>query len=379
MMIVLTMFARDLRARLRDRSALVLALLAPAALITVLSLLAAGPETEEVPIGVVARGGSPLAQAITQGPLTELEKDGTIRLTSYDDEASLREAIDDERVDGGVVVAADGQSVHVIQGADAIVAGAILEAVSRSTALTLDGISEAVHADRALGGNTPPRELAAAVVAAPATSEVVDATEGADGIDPKTQVAAGMATFFLFFSVQFGVLGLLQERREGTLPRLLAAPVAPWQVLVSKLLVSLVIGLASMVTLALFSSWLLGASWGDPLGVAMLIFAGVLAAVATVTLVVGLARTPEQAGATQAVVALVLGILGGAFFSMARAGGVAAVASRLTPHYWFNEGLVQLTGGRDWTSAVGPTLALLLFTVLIGVPGLLLAGRIVRP
>ncbi len=63
-----------------------------------------------------------------------------------------------------------------------------------------------------------------------------------------------MATFFLFFSVQFGVLGLLQERREGTLPRLLAAPLAPWQVLVSKLLVSLVIGLVSMTFLALFST-----------------------------------------------------------------------------------------------------------------------------
>jgi ABC-2 type transport system permease protein len=236
-----------------------------------------------------------------------------------------------------------------------------------------------VAADRALGGSATPQELASAVATRPPSARVTDATGGSEGIDPKTQVAAGMATFFLFFSVQFGVLGLLQERRQGTLPRLLVAPVPPWQVLTSKLLVSLVIGLAAMVTLALFSTWLLGAHWGSPLGVAMLILSGVLAAVATVSLVVGVAKTPEQAGAMQAVVALVLGILGGAFFSMARAGGVAGVATRLTPHFWFNEGLVRLTGGRDWTSALAPAGALLVFTVVVGVPGLILARRTLRP
>ena len=158
------------------------------------------------------------------------------------------------------------------------------------------------------------------------------------------------------------------------------APVAPWQVLTSKLLVSLVIGLASMVTLALFSTWLLGAQLGQP----------ARGGDADPQRVCwprwprsaswwGVAKTPEQAGAMQAVVALVLGVLGGAFFSMARAGGVAAVASRLTPHYWFNEGLVRLTGGRDWTSALAPAGALLLFTVVVGVPGLILARRTMRP
>ncbi len=378
-MVVVTMVLRDLRARMRDRSALVMALLAPAALIVILGQLAAGPSTQEVPVGVVASGDSPLATALVQGPLASLEDDGTIKVTEYDDAAALRAAVEDEDVDAGVVVAADGSHAEVVRGANAVVAGAILEAVSRSTALTVDGVSQGVAADRSLGGSTPPESLAAAVVAQPSAATLADATDGADGINPKTQVAAGMATFFLFFSVQFGVLGLLQEKRQGTLPRLLAAPVAPWQVLVSKLLVSYIIGLVSMVTLALFSSWLLGAHWGNPLGVAMLIGAGVMAAVATVSLVVGLTKTPEQAGAMQAVIALVLGILGGAFFSMARAGGLAAVASRATPHYWFNEGLVRLTGGQDWTSALGPAGILLLFTLVVGVPGVLLARRTVRP
>lgn len=377
-MFLWTLFWRDLRARLRDRSALVLALLAPALLITVLSFMVAGPSTERVPVGVVS-SDTPVATALQQGPLASLEADDTLRVTAYADREALDAAIAEGAEKGGLVVAPDGTKVTVLSDPGSPVAAAILEAVSRSTALTVDGVAQAVHADRALGGSDSPEELARRVIAEPATSALTDASEGADAIEPKTQLAAGMATFFLFFTVQFGVLGLLEERREGTLARILAAPVPPWQVLASKVLVSFALGLASMTFLALFSSFVLGAHWGNPFGVALLIVAGVLAAVGTVSLVAGVARSPEQAGAIQAGIALVLGIVGGSFFSMARSGGVAAIATRLTPHYWFNEGLVRMTGGQDWTATLGPIGALLVFAVVVGLPGLILAGRTVRP
>lgn len=374
---VWTLFWRDFRARLRDRSAIVLAILAPAALVTVLSFLVAGPDVQEIPVGVVA-ADAPVSEALEQGPLASLQDDDTLTVTTYDDEGALRTAVTDGDEEAGIVVAADGRSVIVLTNPGSPVAGAIAEAVSRSTALTVDGVGQAVVASQALGGSGDPQALAQQLVAAPSPAEVVDATEGSDAIDPRTQVAAGMATFFLFFTVQFGVLGLLEERREGTLARILAAPVPAWQVLVSKVLVSFALGLVSMGFMVGFSSLLLGADWGDPLGVALLVVSGVTAAVATVSLVAGLARNPEQAGAIQAGVALVLGIVGGAFFSMARAGGAAAWATKLTPHYWFNEGLVRMTGGQDWTAVAGPVAALLLFAAVVGIPGLVLAGRVIR-
>lgn len=377
-MLIGPLFWRDFRARLRDRSALVMAILAPAALITVLSLLAAGPDVERIPVGMV-RSDTTVATALTRGPLAQLAEDDTITVRTYDDEAGLRAAIDRGRVEAGLVVSDDGRDLRVLAGPDAVVGSAILESVARTTGLTVDGVGQAVAADRQLGGQDSPAALAAALTAQPATTSVSDATQGHDAIEPKTQVAAGMATFFLFFTVQFGVLGLLEERRQGTLPRILAAPVARWQVVASKLLVSFALGLASMAFLLLFSTTLLGAHFGSPLGVALLVVAGVLAAVATVSVVVGLSKTSEQAGAIQSGIALVLGILGGSFFSMARTGGVAAVATKLTPHYWFNEGLVRMTGGHGWTSVWGPVSALLIFAVVVGVPGLLLAGRTVRP
>jgi len=375
---IATLFWRDMRARLRDRSALVLAVLAPAALMTVLSFLSNGPDVEKIPVGVVA-GVDQVSQALQEGPLAALEADDTLTVRPFADEAALRTAIEDGKVDAGVVVSADGTSITVLADPGAPIASAILEAVSRSTAIAVDGVGHAVVAGQQLGGTATPPEIAQQVVSSPSTTAMADASQNADGIDPKTQVAAGMATFFLFFTVQFGVLGLLEERRVGTLPRILAAPVPPWQVVASKVLVSLALGLASMTFLVLFATLLLGASFGNPLGVALLVVGGVLAAVSTAAFVVGTARTAEQAGAIQAGVALVLGILGGSFFSMARSGGVAAVATKLTPHYWFNEGLVRMTGGQGWTAALVPFGILLLFAVVVGVPGLLLAGRRVRP
>ena len=54
----------------------------------------------------------------------------------------------------------------------------------------------------------------------------------------KSFYAAGMAVFFLFFTVQFGVTSLLEERNDGTLARLLAAPITRASILGGKLLTS---------------------------------------------------------------------------------------------------------------------------------------------
>ncbi|MDH3301330.1 MAG: ABC transporter permease [Acidimicrobiia bacterium] len=388
---------RDLWARLRDRSALVLGLLAPAALIAVFSLTAEGPTQSDLEVGFVSETASvveagnetPVALAIREGALSSLEAAGTVAVTDYGDRGALVAAIEDGDIGAGIVVTGnDPATVEVVQDSDAVVSGAILGAVADSSAAAVDGIGRALGAEMILGvESSSPEALQQRFQALTAEGEgaitIADAGDTADGavggIDLKTQLAAGMATFFLFFTVQFGVLGLLEEQRQGTLTRLLASPVPAWQILLAKLLVSFIVGVASMACLIAFSAILLGAEWGNLLGVAVLVVAGVLAAVSTITLVVGLAETPEQAGAIQSMLALVFGILGGSFFSLARSGGLASTISVLTPHFWFGEGLVQLSGGQSWTAALGPAGAMLIFAAAVGLPGLLLAGRTVRP
>lgn len=378
-MAVLTMLRRDVRDRLRDRSAIVLGLLAPAALMTVFSLAAQGPSQNHVPVGFAGQADSPLSQAIHDGALASLAADGTIDLLILPDGEGLRASVENGEISAGIVVDGDG-AVEVVHGSDDVVANSITDAVASSAIERFDGVGEAVVAEAMLGVTNPsPEAIVGAITAAESTIEVRDSSETVAGLDINTQMAAGMATFFLFFTVQFGVLGLLAERRAGTLARLLVAPVAPWQVLMAKVLGSFVIGLMSMVSLLLFARLLLDARWGNTVGVAILVVAGVTAAVSTITLVVGIASSPEQAQSIQAMLALVLGLLGGSFFSLARAGALAKFVSQLTPHYWFGEGLLRLSTGGSWTAALGPAAAMMLFALLVGAPGLVLSSRTVRP
>jgi ABC-2 type transport system permease protein len=109
-----------------------------------------------------------------------------------------------------------------------------------------------------------------------------------------------------------------------------------------------------MVVLAVMTHFLLDAHWGDPLGVALLIGAGVVAATAVMALVATLARTPEQAQAWQSMVALVLG---GTFFPVAQAGGLLAAFSLATPSAWFLRGIENLAGGASTAAVAGPVAA----------------------
>ena len=122
---------------------------------------------------------------------------------------------------------------------------------------------------------------------------------------------------------------------------------------------------------------LLGATWGDPLGVALLILAGVLAGTGITSLVASFARTPEQAGSWQAVVAVTLGLLGGAFFPIQQSGSFMATASLVTPHAWFLRGLGSLVGEGGVVDVLPAVAALLCFAVVTGAVAMTRIGRVV--
>lgn len=181
-----------------------------------------------------------------------------------------------------------------------------------------------------------------------------------------TYMAAGMAVFFLFFTVQFGASGLLEERENGTLARLLAAPVSRTAVLAGKLLLSVFVGVVSMALLMAAMALLFDARWGEPPGVALVVLAGVLAATALMAAVAAFADGHESAGNRQAVVAIVLGALGGAFFPVARLGGLMGEISKISPHYWFLQSLSDLSGGASVEDVLPGVAVLTAFAAVAG-------------
>lgn len=382
---------KDLRQRLRDRSALMVVLVIPFALAAILGLTLGNTDAGSVKFDLALASRDEGRPAAALGSvLDELQRQGVIRLRRAGSLAQARSLTKAGEVAGAFYIppgfsrAVSGgaaTTLTVIGDPNQPIGTLVARSVAQSFASDLDGVRVAVAT--VLHASHPPREtpaqLAAASRALPAPVLIRNLSAKRKQLDPKTFYAAGMAVFFLFFTVQFGISTLLDERREGTLARLQVAPIRRPAILAGKALTSLVLGVLGMGALALASSIVLGAHWGNALGVAMLILAGVLAATAMMSLVVTLARTPDQASYSQAIVALVLGMLGGTFFPVSQAGGLVEKLSLLTPHAWFLRGLRDLAGGASAGAALGPTGVLLIFAVVCGAGTLARSGRLIAP
>ena len=156
---------------------------------------------------------------------------------------------------------------------------------------------------------------------------------------------------------------------------LLVAPIPEISLLLGKLISSLVVGVTTMVVLAVSTTLIVGADWGNPAAAAVLIIVGVMAAMALALLVSTVAHTAEQAGAYASIAALVLGLLGGVFFPLSQAPGLLNNISLISPHRWLLSGFRDVSYGAG-IADLGPNLAVLGgFVLVAGGVGLALAGR----
>ncbi len=223
----------------------------------------------------------------------------------------------------------------------------------------------AVSSFEGLGGAEDRFAAGLRALAVPSPVSLADIETESKTLSGKTFYAAGLAIFFLFFTVQIGVNSLLDERHAGTLSRLMAAPMRRSSIIAGKGIMAFVLGFVSMVVLVIATTLLFGAEWGNPLGVFLLVVAAIISALGIMAVVAGFAKTPEQAGNYSSMVAVVLGFLGGTFFPVGQAGGLLSDLRFITPHAWFMQGLGDLSAGHvaDVLPAVG---ALLLFGVVTG-------------
>jgi ABC-2 type transport system permease protein len=387
---VLLISAKDARQRMRDRSVLLYALVLPLGLAFVFSLILGSVDdrSEIFRYAVVDSDGGHVATTFTDEILPAVAASGTIGIRTVSSVEEGRELVEAGEVAAVFVVPAgftaavetgEPAELEIIGDVDATFGVQVATAIAESYTAELSAVRLSVATALAGGPGGDPSQLAerATTEANPVT--VADAATGDRELDIKTYTSAGMAVFFLFFTVQFGVSSLLDERRDGTMARLLAAPIGRHSILGAKLLTSFGVGVVSMGALAAGTSLLVGARWGDPLGVAVLVVAGVLAATGVMAVVASLANTAEQAGNWQAIIAVVMGVLGGVFFPIYQAGGAIATLSYVTPHRWFMQGLADLSGGGGVGAVLPAAAAMLVFAVVTGAIAVLRISRVVRP
>jgi ABC-2 type transport system permease protein len=374
--------AKDLRLRLRDRSAIIIGIVAPLALALILSTVfgsAFDSSSLDLQYGIVD-----LDQTDISGTLGEIlksvEAEEILTVTAFGSAADAEAAIEEGEISvyyliepglGAAVVSQQDFTIGVIGDVDAPTSAQIATSIAEQFGL---GISTAqLSVGTAVVVSNPPASVEQIGLWGQQVGEsgqafvISDVSAETRQLDQTTYFAASMAVFFLFFTVQFGVLGLLEEERDGTLPRLMAAPIGRTTVVSAKAILSFALGLISMTVLVVATSFPpMQATWGAPLGVLLLVVAGVLSAVAIMGLVASVAKTPEGAGNLASIIAVTLGLLGGVFFPLGQGDDFLAKLTLLTPHAWFMRGLGDLAGGAEWTAALPAVGALLLFAVVFG-------------
>ncbi|MGB7448804.1 MAG: ABC transporter permease [Ornithinimicrobium sp.] len=383
-----TMTASDLRQRVRDRSVIIFALVVPLALMFVFNLVfgdAADSRLQPTTVAISAPADDQIASTFGE-VLPQVDGlDVTVQEVST---SQARSRAEDGRVDVGLIVpegftasVASGSEVDVtaVESESSGLEGQVVLSIVQSVLQQINDGAVAASAGSELG--LTPAELGQVAQDASTSGPTLTLSPGRlsqEQLSPAASTVAGQAGLFLLFTVGFGVLGLIAEREQGTYARLQSMPMNPRLIVAAKGLVSFVLGVVATGALLTFGALFFDVSFGSPLVVGVLIVAVVTASTSLMFIVAKLAGTAEQAGVAQSILAVSLGLAGGAFFPITGTGLLARVLD-LNPIAAFTRGLGISANGGGLSDTGAPLAIMVGFAVVMLVVSAALPDRSAQP
>ncbi|NLV71790.1 MAG: ABC transporter permease [Actinobacteria bacterium] len=409
MLRVLNIAWKDVRHVYRDIAVLVMMFAAPLALAGALgaafgsgdNFSIAAVKTVVVDQDEGAGAGVPAAGATLTASLTGPDMADLLVVTQMDDPEAARAAVDDSEAAVAVIIPSNLSSALMSAGPGDGPAGptadiqlykdpalsvgpSIVAAVTESVIQSLNGARAAGATAARLGlslGLTDTDSLsalasqAAAAYAQTAQTEppvvleargpVVASAETEKRPNVASQVLVGMMLFFMLFGAATPARSVLDEHRQGTLPRLFTTPTPRSLILGGKYVAVFLVVLIQAAVLLLVGRFLMGADWGEPGPVVVLTLCSALVAASLGLVTVSFAKTPGQAGAVSSAIFVFLGLISGNFMGTANIGGTFAVVRRVSPLGWLMEGWSDLLYGGSWSNIVLPVAAAMSFTVVL--------------
>ena len=379
--------AKDLRQRLRDRSAIVIGLLAPLVIAALMSLAFRGATTFHFNLGVVNADNGPIAAQMVR-VLHEPGLDKIISSRPTPSAASASAQLRARKLQAAIVIPAGfstsmaggaPESITVLTSVNNTLAGSITESVVSSFTAQLN--ADRLTVATAMAAGAPADRLAALQAAATKLTIPLQAAQrpvGSRELNPVSYYSPAMAIFFLLFVISFTARSFFVDRAQGMIERMRAAPVRPLEILAGKALSVFVFGVASLGVVAVVTTAAFGAYWGSPVAVAAVCLALVLSVVCLTALVIGLARSQRQAEGIASAVVFGLALLGGNFVFVSAEPDLLRRLSLLTPNGWALRAFTDLAtrGGGLRTVAV-PVAAILAFSAVVGAAAARLSRRAV--
>ena len=378
---------KDLRQRFRDRSAIVIGVIAPVVIAALMSLAFHGVQDFGFTMGVVNLDRGPVAAGLT----TSLKAPGLRKIitsTQLPSVAAARASIRANKIGAALVIPA-GFSAAVLAGKPAslttmrsgnnAVAGDVTGSIAASFIAQVNADRLALVTALAAGAKASDMaSLARAVAKLKIPVRAVQRPLGAHELKVISYYSPGMAIFFLFFTITYVARSFFVERSQGLVERMRAAPVRPVEILTGKALSVLVYGGLSLLIVGLVTTFAFGADWGAALPAIALGAVLVLAVVCLTAFVIGVARTQRQAEGISSIIVFGLSILGGNFFFISQAPSAMKRLALFTPNGWALRGFTDLaTIGGGFATIAMPVLGIVVFSLIVGAVAVVLAPRAV--
>ena len=347
---------KDLRQRMRDRTAILTAIVAPLILTALMGLALGGSQAgSAMRLCIADLDHSKLSSGFVYF-VERPELRGMIRVEPVDSLPAAEKMIHEHRADCAVVMSPGfGRAIRSADPPAEILA-------ARGEEFATQGTSE-LFRDFIYRAAIPHDRAIPEVIPRPARGHMrmVDF------------FAVSMTVLFLNFGVLSGVRALQTEVDSRTIVRLLASPAPPSAIVVGKFSALLLIGLIQMGTMIAATSLLFGTRWGNALPTAALMFTSVLMSIGLTAFLMSLANNAEQGTALAAVVIALLSIVGGHFLPPQGLPDVFETLTRLTPNGQAFFGFLDLSaaGSHGSLTTIAQPLAV---TALVGLSGIAFAA-----
>lgn len=383
----LVIAGKDIRQRVRDRSAVILGVVAPLVIAALMSLAFRGTETIHVTLGLVDADSGAVATGLVAA-LRSPELDGLVTVVSETSVYAATAAVRSGRTGAAMVIPAGfSESVSsphpmaliILTNVNNALASEITSSIARLFVAQID--ADRLSVATAVSGGQSYVAASAALGAARVSLPVqaVDKHLGGKQLKTISYYGPAMAIFFLLFIISFTSRSFFVDRDQGMLERIMAAPVRSFSVLFGKVLSAFVFGVVSLSIIMAVTTFAFGADWGNPLAAGVLSLAMVLAVTAITALVIGLARTQRQAEGISAFVVFGLALLGGNFVFVSATPPIMQRLALFTPNGWALRGYTDLsTTGGGLSVVLVPIASILLFTLVVGSVAMVLAPRALR-
>ncbi|MCA1065937.1 ABC transporter permease [Rossellomorea sp. AcN35-11] len=386
-MSMFTIAWKDVKIRLKDRKAFITLLLMPIVLTAILGTALSGVfgtsgSLPELTAGIVVTSEDELTSQFLTDALQGGELKESITLKELGTEADLRTALEEGKVDAGLVfpdswgegmLKGERKQVTLLKDPGKEIQASILSSITESFAnrvTTVSAASRAVAEDlttavpvsnQNIDVSSTMKELSEELssIAQSETSGVDSEKDGKEPLSGMQYYAAGMGVMFILFNTTIGAKTIIQERNTDTLARLMISPIRYSSIIGGKFLGTLSFTILQFTLFVIATHYLFGVGWGSNGWQLLLIGTSYSISVSGLAMMIaGLITEEKTADSIGGIGVQVLALLGGSMIPLASFPEGLQKFANIAPNKWALNSLLDIMNGTSWSTLTLPVAVL---------------------